>query len=151
MALVYPDHRTHNQKSLGTVAISTNADGITGADVLDCAGLVLTGMVVSTGSSDANYTFRGGHTTASLQTLVNSTGDAITKGSTIAGVTPGKTIVFDPAPFSGVRFIQVFSSSCASVTPRPCASRNASVAVINLVVAMNVPSVCCLIRPIDKA
>ena len=54
MALVYPDHRTHNQKSLGTVAISTNADGITGADVLDCAGLVLTGMVVSTGSSDAN-------------------------------------------------------------------------------------------------
>ena len=114
MALVLPDRRTPNQRSFGTVAISTNADGITGADVLDCGGLTFCGMQISTGSSDANYTFRGGNTTGTLQTLVNSTGDAITKGSTVAGVMPGKTIVFDPAPFAGIRYLQVFSGTSAA-------------------------------------
>ena len=114
MAIVLPDRNSPDQKARGTVAISTNADGITGADVLDCGGLVLCGMEISTASSDANYTFRGGRTTGTLQTLVNSTGDAITKGSTVAGVTPGKTIVFDPAPFAGIRFLQVFSGTSAA-------------------------------------
>ena len=114
MAIVLPDRRTPNQRSRGTVSISTNVDGITGADVLDCGGLSLCGMEVSAGSSDANYSFRGGHTTSLLQTLVNSTGDVITKGSTVAGVTPGKTILFDPAPFTGIRYIQVFSGTSAA-------------------------------------
>ena len=114
MAVVYTDRRTPDQRARGTVAISTNADGVTGADVLDCGGLSLCGMEVSTGSSDANYTFFGGYTTDRLASLVNSTGDAITKGSTVAGVTPGKTIIFDPSPFVGLRFIQIRSGTSAA-------------------------------------
>lgn len=114
MALVFPSRRTPTQGGYGSVAISTNADGITGADVIDCGGLAFCGMEVSTASSDANYSFKGGNTTGALQTLVNSTGDVITKGSTVAGVTPGKTILFDPAPFAGLRYIQIMSGTSAA-------------------------------------
>ena len=114
MAVVTADRKTPNQRARGTVAISTNVDGITNADVLDCGGLALCGMEVSAGSSDANYSFRGGHTTSLLQTLVTSSGAVITIGTTNAGVSPGKTFTFDPAQFAGIRYIQVFSGTSAA-------------------------------------
>lgn len=72
---VYPDWRSKKGNGfVSNVYVSSNADGITGADVVDLGGLSLCGMVISTLSSDANYSFRGGPTTALLQTLANSTG-----------------------------------------------------------------------------
>ena len=114
MAVVTADRKTPDQRARGTVAISTNADGITGADILDCGGLALCGMEVSAGSSSANYTFRGGHTTDLLQTLVTSSGGLFTIGTTVAGISPGKTFIFDPATFAGIRYIQVFSGTSAA-------------------------------------
>lgn len=116
MSIVYPTRRLPTEKSYVAVAISTNVDGWTGTDVVDSGGHALCGLAVETGSSDANYTIWGGHTTSTgtgldaMRPIYNSTGGNITFGSTAAGVTPGKTLVpTDPALFMGFRFIGVQS------------------------------------------
>lgn len=112
--ITYPDRISPNQKSQVTVDISTNADGITGAGIADLGGMTLSGVQISTSSSSANYSFRGGHTSGTLQTIGSSSGDVLTVGSTVAGVSPGKTILFSPDRFAGVRFLQVMSGTTAA-------------------------------------
>lgn len=110
MALVYTKEKAPQARTWGTVALSTNADGITGADIIDCGGLSLAAIELSTVCTDANYSLKVGiDSTAVMQTLLGTTGNTVTFGSTGAGVTTGKTIGFDPAPFAGFRFLQVMS------------------------------------------
>lgn len=114
MAVVYPGVRAHGHQYRATVNLSTNADGVTGADVVDAAGLAFSGIEVWSTAPDANYTVLGGYTTALLQRVVKTTGDAWVFGSTVAGVTAGHTICVDPGPFAGLRFIQLALGTSAS-------------------------------------
>lgn len=125
MALVYPDKRSASNRSIGTVNLSTNADGITGADVLDMGGLSLAAISLSTlcGSS-CFYTFRGGNVVGTsagstdglsdLQYILNSTGSLVSFGTTLTS-SQNKLITFDPQQFAGVRFIQIVSNTTSAV------------------------------------
>lgn len=125
MALVYPVEKSPSLRTFATVNLSTNADGITGADVCDLGGLSLSAISLSTlcGTS-CFYTFRGGisigTTTGStdglsdLQYLYNSSGSLISFGTTALSLQNGR-IVFDPSIFAGVRFIQMVSNTTAAV------------------------------------
>lgn len=113
MAMKTPIEKSPSLKTWCTLALSTNADGITGSDVADIGGLSVVGMEFNSLSTDANYSFKGGLDSTNLQTLLNTTGDVITIGSTAAGAMSGKTVIFDPSKFAGIRYIQVVSGTTA--------------------------------------
>lgn len=141
MALVYPTRKSGSMKAVGTVNLSTAVDGLTGADILDTGGLTLSGLSLSTLANPAcTYSFRAGMRTGStagdgstsnlcdLQYVFGTTGTIIMYGSTL--VTSANLILaFDPAPFEGLRFIQVVSNT----TGQPAA--NSAGAVARLILA----------------
>lgn len=122
------DWQSKATKGRATLLLSTNADGVTGAQVADMGGCALAALIPSTLTSDANYSFRAGHTTAFMGTVRNSTGGILTIGSTAAGAGAGQVIAFDPAPFTGLRFIQVISGTTAAAIA--AASSGATVDVL---------------------
>jgi len=105
------DWQSKMTRGRGTLALSTNADGFTGGQIADMGGLSLCAVMPSTLSSDAQYGFRGGHTTDKMGTVRTSTGAVFVVGSSAAGLSPGSVIVFDPAPFAGLRFIQPITAT----------------------------------------
>lgn len=115
MATVFTQERAASLRTWCTLALSTNADGVTGADIADLGGLSFCGMSLSSNSTDANYSFKGAVDSTNLQTLLTTTGGILTYGTTTAGGMNGRTVVFDPAPFAGIRFLQVVSGT--TVTP----------------------------------
>lgn len=118
MALVYPKEKIPSYKTWADVALSTNADGVTGADVLDVTGYSLSGIQPSTACSSAcTYTLKGAiDTTASLGPLYNSTGTLWAFGST--AVDPrGGVFMPDPAFWCGVRFLQLVSNTTSAAAP----------------------------------
>lgn len=127
MAIVYPTNKTSSQRAYATVSLSTAADGITGSDVVDCGGLTLSGLALTTLVSTAcTYTFRGGVSVGSstgatdgysdLLPVYSSSGALISYGST--AVNPvGSVLAFDPAPFMGLRYIQLVSNTTAAAAP----------------------------------
>lgn len=115
MALVRPNLHAPSAKAFVTAAISTNADGTTGADVVDCTGYALASLELSSVCTDANYSFNVSmSSSAILKTLMTTTGGVLTYGTTGAGVTSGRTMQFDPAFWCGVRYIQVVSGTTAA-------------------------------------
>lgn len=121
MAIIKTLERAPSLKTWCTLALSTNADGVTGADIADLGGMSLCGMELSANSTDASYSFRGSiDFSSALQTLVSSSGGILNFGSSAAGFMAGKTIIFDPSIFAGIRFLQVVSGT--TVTPIPGSS-----------------------------
>jgi hypothetical protein len=120
MALVYPNIKSPSERAYGTVNLSTEANGETNSDVLDMGGLSLAGIELSTvtGSSVCNYGFKGSpDTTAKMQTLLNSSGSPIIFGTTSITML-GRTMVFDPATFAGLRMIQLISMTTSAAAPQ---------------------------------
>lgn len=110
MATVFPTYKSPSLKGVASVNLSTATDGVTGADAADCGGLVLSGLDLSTTVSTAcTYGFKGSaDSTSNMRTVYNSSGAVLAYGST--GVDPrGTYLAFDPAPFAGLRFIQLVS------------------------------------------
>lgn len=118
MALVYLNEKSPSYKSWGTVNLSTAADGMTGSDVIDLGGLALSGIDLSTAvSASCTYTFKGSvDSTANLHTVLTSSGAVLAYGSTT--VSPqGTLITFDPAFWSGIRFLQLVSNTTSAAAP----------------------------------
>lgn len=116
MALVYPQEKSPSYKTWATLAVSTNTDGVTGADVLDTGGLALSAIIPSTACSSAcTYTLKGSaDSSAGLGNLYTSSGALWTFGST--SVDPrGAVFSQDPAFFMGTRFIQLVSNTTSAV------------------------------------
>lgn len=115
MALVYPTEKSPSYKTVATVNLSTNTDGVTNSDVCDCSGLSFSALDLSTGVSAAcNYSFKGSaDSTSLLHTILTSSGAVLTYGSTT--VNPqGTVITFDPAFWSGIRFLQLVSNTTSA-------------------------------------
>lgn len=118
MALVYPNEKIPSYKTFGTVALSTNSDGVTGADVMDITGYSLSGIQPTTLASTAcTYTLKGSiDSTANLGLLYGATGSLWTFGSTL--VDPRNAVFMpDPAFWCGVRFIQLVSNTTNAAAP----------------------------------
>jgi hypothetical protein len=114
MALIKPTSLDgHGSKTFASVALSTNVDGVTGADVMDMgAGLSLYAIELSASSTDSNYTFKASaDSTASLRTVLDTTGNVLTVGATAANVTSGNIITVDSNKFAGHRYLQVMSGT----------------------------------------
>lgn len=112
MAIIKTLERAPSLKTWCTLALSTNADGVTGSDIADLGGMSLCGMALSSGSTDANYSFKGSiDQSTNLQTLLSTTGGILAFGSTVAGAMNGRTMIFDPSIFAGIRFLQVVSGT----------------------------------------
>jgi len=115
MALVRPVSQPTSLKSWVTVALSTAADGITGADVADIGGYQLCAIELSTLSTDAAYSIQASLvSTGPLKTVLDTTGAVLSLGSTVAGVTSGKIVTVDPAKFSGWRYMSLVSGTTAA-------------------------------------
>lgn len=98
-----------------TLALSTNADGITGSDVADLGGYSPCAIELSSLCTDANYSFQAAiDSTSVMKTLITSTGGIVSVGTTAAGVTTNRIIALDPTTFQGIRFLQVVSGTTAS-------------------------------------
>lgn len=118
MALVYPNEKSPSFRTWGTLTLSTSADGVTGADILDCTGLTLNAMQPSTACSSAcTYTLKGSiDGSSNLGNVLGSSGVLTAFGST-ATDPRGAVITFDPAFFAGLRFIQVVSNTTSAAAP----------------------------------
>lgn len=119
MSLVYPNIKSPSERAFGTVNLSTAADGETGSDVLDMGGLSLAGIECpsAAGSSVCNYAFKGSaDSTGNMRTLLNSTGSVLVFGTTSVSLL-GRTMVFDPSPFAGIRMIQLISMTTSAAAP----------------------------------
>jgi hypothetical protein len=115
MALVFPKSAFPGSKTFATQALSTNADGITGADLVDSAGCTLAAIELSSNSTDANYSLRASiDSTDALKTVLTSTGGIVTFGTTAAGISSNRIITFDPSPYEGLRYLQIMSGTTAA-------------------------------------
>lgn len=106
MALILPAQKAGSYRSWATVNLSTNSDGFTGGDILDCSGLTFSCMALSSlaGSSCA-YTFRvSPDTTDNMQLMLTSSGGPFVLGAT-GNASQQKTFGFDPSPFVGFRYV----------------------------------------------
>lgn len=118
MALVYPQEKSPSYKTWATLAVSTSADGVTGADVLDTGGLALSAIMPSTLCSAAcTYTLMGSaDSSGTLGKLYTSSGALWSFGSTT--IDPrGNVFSQDPAFFMGTRFIQLVSNTTSAAAP----------------------------------
>lgn len=118
MALVYPNEKTPSYKVFGTVLLSTSADGVTAADIIDTGGLALSAIQPTTlASSACTYTLKGSlDASTNLGLLYTSSGALYSFGSTT--VDPrGAVFSADPAFFSGIRFLQLVSNTTSAVAP----------------------------------
>lgn len=103
---VLPKQTQGNYKTWATLNLSTNADGVTGGDVLDCSGLTLSGISLSSlAAVGVVYGFNVGLDSTSLKPLQTSSGALLTIGSTTLN-NSSSIIGFDPSPFCGLRYIQ---------------------------------------------
>lgn len=110
-------HIAPSVRSWATGFLSTEALGTTNSDVIDCGGLTLCAVALSTLVSAAcTYTVAGGLSSTSLQTLSGTTGNTIGFGSTAATMI-GRTFIFDPAQYSGIRFIRLDSQTTSAGAP----------------------------------
>lgn len=118
MAVVYPKEKIPSYKSWVDVALSTAADGVTGADIADITGYSISGIQPGTlASTTCTYTVKGAiDGSSSIGLMYNSTGTPWVFGST--SIDP-RLAVFspDPAFFCGVRFVQLVSNTSTGVTP----------------------------------
>src|SRR5258706_12983248 len=127
MSLVYLNEKSPSYKVWGTVNLSTNADGATGADVIDLGGLTLSAIHLSSAcGSSCSYTFSGcadypstavgsSFTTAGLAQIETSSGALLTYGSTAtANVAGGTLLQMDPAFWSGVRYLMLNSNTTSA-------------------------------------
>ena len=90
-----------------TKALSTNADGVTGSEIMDVGGLALAGIKLSTGAGPCLIGFRGSvELSSNIAPLVNVFGDRITLGTTDESL-GGKMMVIDPPMFAGIRKLQI--------------------------------------------
>lgn len=115
MALVYPVERSPSYKTVATVNLSTNVDGVTNSDVCDCGGLALSAIHFSTlVSSGCNYTFKASADSATaLGTVMTSSGATLIWGTTAVTLV-GAFLETDPAFWSGVRFLQLVSNTTSA-------------------------------------
>ena len=124
MALVQLTEKSPSYKTFGTANLSTNADGATGADVIDLGGLSLSGLHFSSAcGTSCTYTFSGvvdypttavgsSFTTAALAQILTSSGALLSYGSTAtANVAGGTFLQMDPAFWSGIRYLMINSNT----------------------------------------
>lgn len=93
------------------VDLSTNVDGITGAGIAQIGGMVVSGIELSSNSTDANYTFRAGCEQDALKTVVNSTGGIVTLGTTVAGAASNRYFTVPRDFLAGARYLQMMSGT----------------------------------------
>jgi hypothetical protein len=118
MATVFPQEKSPSYKTWGQVLLSTAADGVTAADVLDTCGLAISAIQPGTNASTAcTYTLKGSmDSTANLGLLYTSSGALWSFGST--SVDPrGAVFSQDPAFFMGVRYVQLVSNTTSAAAP----------------------------------
>jgi hypothetical protein len=108
---VLPKQVMGNYKTWAVLNLSTNSDGVTGGDVLDCSGLTLSGISLSSlAAPGVVYSFKVGLDSTSLKPLQTSSGALLTVGSTLLS-NSSAIIGFDPSPFCGLRYIQPMTMS----------------------------------------
>jgi hypothetical protein len=87
-----------------SILMPLSTDGQT--DVLDCGGLALCGIEMSTGVAASLLSFNGSmSSTEAIQPFINEIGGVISLGST-SGMA-GQTMVIDPPVFAAARYLQV--------------------------------------------
>lgn len=110
-----PVLNTPNQRTFVSLTISTAADGL--STVLDCGGMVVASIQMSTAWTTADLTFLGSPvSSATLQDLYTSTGGALTFVTTAL-----HNVTCDPFPFSAMRFIQLRSGTTATAVAQAAA------------------------------
>ena len=104
-------------RTWATGYLSTEALGSTNSDVIDCGGLSVTAIALSTLVSAAcTYNIAGGLSSTSCQTIIGSTGNTVSYGSTLVTM-QGRTFVVDPAFFAGFRYIRLDSLTTGGAAP----------------------------------
>ena len=98
--------------------LSTNTDGVTGSDTIDLGGNCLSAIALSTlVSASCTYQVNGGLSSTACQPLILSSGSTTFQFGSTAAVMQGRTFVFDPAYFAGIRFIQLQSMTTGAAAP----------------------------------
>jgi hypothetical protein len=110
-------------KSWAQALLSTAANGLDNADVVDLAGGVPCAFELSTNSTDANYTLLGSiDSSTAMRAILGTTGNELTLGTTAAGNTSGRIVTIDPNLLEGFRFLQVRSGTIAAPIPNATGS-----------------------------
>lgn len=105
--------------------LSSAALGTTNADVIDCGGLALSGIYISSNASTAcTYRIYGGLDSTNVQQCLTSTGAIVRLGSTLSTNLVGRLTIFDPAPYAGLRYIQFVSETTSDFAPNSSGDAN---------------------------
>jgi hypothetical protein len=112
---VKPNSMFPGQRAFATILISTNADGFTGGDIVDLNGGVMCGLELAAGNADAQYSLQASAVSSdTLKTVIGSTGNVLTFGTSAATNTPGRFIAISPDLLRGARFIRLVSGTTAT-------------------------------------
>jgi hypothetical protein len=111
----YPNKKTPDQRSFAAATVTTAADGL--SDVIDCGGLTLAAIKMSTAWTDAPLMLLGSFdSSASMFPLFTTTGGRLTHQTSAS-----RMLTFDPAPFAGLRFLQLASGDSSTAVAQAAA------------------------------
>lgn len=120
----YPGKRTPDQRTFATLTVTTAADGL--SDVLDCGGLTVCSIEMSTAWTDAPISFLGSmnssNTLAGVYDLASSGTGAPVEVSFTS--TANRLVTMDPHHLWGVRFLQIRSGSSSTGVTAQAAARS---------------------------
>jgi len=129
MAAVGPHHPKPSSRSFGTVVLSTAADGA--SDAINITGLTLSCIQMSTDWTAATIGFNANvDGSTSYYPVRNSLGDDLTFATTGSQV-----LVFDPAQFAGLQWLQLVSKTTAGVAVAQGAARTLKLGLSEYVMA----------------
>lgn len=110
-----PVIKTPNQRSFATATVTTAADGL--SDVVDCGGMTLAAINMSTAWTDAPLMFLGSmDSSATLRQIFTTTGGRLTYQTSAS-----RMLTFDPYAFAGVRFLQLASGDSSTAVAQAAA------------------------------
>jgi len=120
----YPGKRTPDQRTFATATISTSTDAV--SDVIDCGGLTLAAIEMSSDWTDAPISFLGSiDSTAGMHTIMRAASSGL--GSPIEiefTSTANQLFTVDPSLFWGIRYIQLRSGSSSTGVVAQAAPRS---------------------------
>lgn len=102
-------------RSWATATVTTAADGL--SDAIDCGGLTLSQIEMSTAWTDAPLMFLGSVlSSGNLKQVFTTTGGRLTFQTSAS-----RSLVFDPYQFAGYRFIQLASGDSSTAVAQAAA------------------------------
>jgi hypothetical protein len=122
----FPGKRTPDQRSFATCTISTEAAGL--SDVIDCGGLTLAVIEMSSDWTDAPISFLGSidstAATGGMHTIYRAASTGAGTVTEISYVTTADRLIsIDPALFWGIRYLQLRSGSSSTGVTAQAAPR----------------------------